>query len=124
MSITGLDHAQVAAPPGCEPAARMFYGELLGLTEIAKPPVYEARGGVWFACGAQQLHIGVTDTFIAAEKAHPAFEVSDIDALEALAEKLVAAGAPVRFEEHEQGVRRMYTADPWGNRLELLCRCG
>jgi catechol 2,3-dioxygenase-like lactoylglutathione lyase family enzyme len=124
MSITGLDHAQVAAPPGCEALARTFYGDLLGLAEIAKPPPYEARGGVWFACGHQQLHIGVTDAFVAAEKAHPAFEVSDPQALEALAEKLLMAGAPVRSEEYEEGVRRLYTADPWGNRLELLCRCG
>jgi hypothetical protein len=30
----------VAAPPGCEPEARGFYGWALGLEELAKPPRY------------------------------------------------------------------------------------
>ena len=46
--ITGLDHVQVAAPPGCEEAARAFYGELLGLPEVAKPESLRAAGGAWF----------------------------------------------------------------------------
>jgi len=29
--IRGIDHVQLAAPPGCEDAARAFYGVLLGL---------------------------------------------------------------------------------------------
>jgi hypothetical protein len=57
--ITGIDHVQVAAPPGCEPAARSFYGGLLELAEVDKPPALAARGGCWFAVGGQQLHVGV-----------------------------------------------------------------
>src|SRR4051812_37849553 len=34
MAIVGLDHVQVAAPPGCEGDARRFYGGLLGLAEV------------------------------------------------------------------------------------------
>ena len=56
--ITGIDHVQVAAPPGCEPAARSFYGGLLELAEVDKPEVLAARGGCWFAVGGQQLHVG------------------------------------------------------------------
>ena len=55
----GLDHVQVAAPKGCEAEARAFYGEILGLPEIPKPPALLPRGGCWFQCGAQQIHIGV-----------------------------------------------------------------
>src|SRR3954469_26057308 len=61
--ITGLDHVQVAAPPGCEAEARAFYGRLLGLGELEKPAALKARGGVWFQVGAQQLHVGVTPDF-------------------------------------------------------------
>ena len=53
-----LDHVQIAAPPGCEAQARHFYGELLGLAELRKPPPLQPRGGVWFALGEVQLHIG------------------------------------------------------------------
>lgn len=37
MSGPTLDHVQIAAPPGCEPAARHFFGDLLGLVELPKP---------------------------------------------------------------------------------------
>ena len=37
MTVLRIDHVQVAAPPGCEAAARAFYGGLLGLEEIPKP---------------------------------------------------------------------------------------
>jgi DNA-binding transcriptional LysR family regulator len=40
--------------------------------------------------------------------------------LDAIAARLVAAGAPVRWDDRLPGVRRFYTADPFGNRLELL----
>src|SRR5699024_2182119 len=74
--IAGLDHVQVAAPPGCEAEARAFYGRLLGLAELEKPPALAARGGAWFACGAQQLHVGVAADFTPATKAHPALAVT------------------------------------------------
>ena len=74
--IAGLDHVQVAAPPGCEAEARAFYGRLLGLEELEKPPALAARGGAWFACGAQQLHVGVAADFTPATKAHPGLRVT------------------------------------------------
>ena len=72
-AITGVHHVQVAAPPGCEDAAREFYAGLLGLTEIEKPPLLAIRGGCWFRVGAGELHVGVEEPFAPATKAHPAF---------------------------------------------------
>jgi catechol 2,3-dioxygenase-like lactoylglutathione lyase family enzyme len=117
--ITGLDHVQVAAPPNTEPEARRFYGSLLGLAELPKPPELASAGGVWFACGAQQIHIGTQDPFLASRKAHPAFAVADPSALDVMADRLASAGAPVHWDERLPGVQRFYTEDPWGNRLEL-----
>ena len=87
--IDGIDHVQLAAPAGCEDAARRFFGELLGLEELEKPESLRSRGGVWFRVGAQQLHVGVEASFSPARKAHPAFSVSGYDALRA---RLQAAG--------------------------------
>jgi catechol 2,3-dioxygenase-like lactoylglutathione lyase family enzyme len=110
---------QVAAPVGSEDAARRFYGELLGLNELEKPASRRERGGVWFACGAHQLHIGVTPDFSPATKAHPALRVALAD-LDRLAEQLTAAGVEVQWDDAVPGVRRFYGADPWGNRIELI----
>ena len=120
MSVTGLDHVQVAAPAGCEAAARRYYGELLGLAEIEKPQPLRARGGAWFQLGGQQLHIGVDEAFSPALKAHPAIRVTDRASLEALAERLAAAGFPAIWDDTLGDAVRFYSQDPWGNRIELL----
>jgi catechol 2,3-dioxygenase-like lactoylglutathione lyase family enzyme len=123
-SFQGIDHVQLAAPPGCEAEARRFFGELLGLTELPKPAVLAVRGGVWFACGSQQVHIGIEKDFQAARKAHPAFRLSDEGALVALRKRLVGAGVAVRDGEEVGGVARFFADDPWGNRLEFLAEGG
>jgi catechol 2,3-dioxygenase-like lactoylglutathione lyase family enzyme len=116
MSILGIDHVQVAAPVGCEKAALAFYGGLLELDQLPKPELLAGRGGCWFRAGTQELHVGVEDPFAPALKAHPSFLVTD---LEALAKRLQAAGFEVVPDEAIPGVQRAYTADPFGNRLEL-----
>jgi hypothetical protein len=89
---------------------------------VEKPEALRARGGVWFALGdGRQLHIGVEEGFTPARKAHPAFRVKEI---ELLAERLTAGGAQVSWDEALPRVRRFFTADPWGNRLELLVSLG
>jgi catechol 2,3-dioxygenase-like lactoylglutathione lyase family enzyme len=111
---------QLAAPPGCEDEARRFFGDLLGLEEVEKPEPLRSRGGAWFALGGgDQLHVGIEDPFTPARKAHPAFRVSS-EELDELAARLDAAGERVEWDDSLPGVRRFYTADPWGNRLELL----
>jgi catechol 2,3-dioxygenase-like lactoylglutathione lyase family enzyme len=119
MSVVGLDHVQVAAPQGCEAEARRFYGTLLGLVEVEKPESLRGRGGVWFRCGEQQLHVGVKDGFAPAHKAHPAMRVAAGE-LDALAERLRDGGEEMVWGEALADVRRFYSQDPWGNRIELL----
>jgi catechol 2,3-dioxygenase-like lactoylglutathione lyase family enzyme len=114
--IVGLDHVQVACPTGSEDALRGFYGEVLGMTELPKPPALAARGGVWFRAGSCVIHCGVEDPFMPARKAHPGIAVSDVDAL-ALA--VGGLGAPVDWDDNLPGVRRFHTQDPVGNRLEF-----
>jgi predicted enzyme related to lactoylglutathione lyase len=73
------------------------------------------------AVGDGQLHIGIEEPFAAARKAHPAMRFSS-DELQAVADRLTAAGASVRCDHELPDVRRFFTNDPWGNRLELLAR--
>jgi catechol 2,3-dioxygenase-like lactoylglutathione lyase family enzyme len=117
MKLAALHHVQLAMPEGEEPAARRFYGDLLGLEERAKPPVLAARGGAWFEAGPVRLHLGVEADFRPATKAHPALVV---DGLTALAARLGEAGFPVVWDDDLPGFRRFYTADPVGNRIEML----
>jgi len=119
LAPIGLDHVQVAAPAGSEDDARRFYGDLLGMAELRKPDALRARGGAWFACGGHQLHVGIAEPFAPATKAHPALLIR-LTGLDRLAQRLEAAGCVVRWDDAIPGTRRFFTADPWGNRIELV----
>ena len=116
----GIDHAQVAAPPGSEGEGRRFFGGLLGLSELPKPAALAKGGGLWFRCGAQQIHIGIEPDFRPAKKAHLALRLRDEAALRTLRERLDAAGVPTRDDREIEGVARFFADDPWGNRLEFV----
>ena len=117
MGLVGIDHVQLACPPGGEPQGRAFYADLLGLTELPKPEPLASRGGCWFRGDGFELHLGVDADFRAARKAHPALLVDDLDAL---ARALGAAGHPVRWDDELPGTTRCYVDDPFGNRVELV----
>jgi hypothetical protein len=101
--------------------ARRFYGELVGLEEIERP---QTRGGegAWFRLGNRELHVGTTDEFNPALKAHPALRLGSDGELDALARRLERAGVEIVWDERLPGARRFYAADRWGNRLEFLVR--
>lgn len=112
-----IHHVQLACPPGSEDASRAFYCGVLGLQEMEKPPALASRGGCWFRGDGIELHLGVEEDFRPARKAHPGLLVTDIDAWAA---RLQAASYPVSFDGEFPGMRRFYSADTHGNRLEFL----
>lgn len=112
-----IHHVQLACPAGSEPALRQFYGGVLGLDELPKPPGLAARGGCWFRGHGIELHLGVEAGFRPARKAHPGLLVAGLDTW---AERLRDAGYPVLFDDEFPGMRRFYSQDPNGNRLEFL----
>jgi catechol 2,3-dioxygenase-like lactoylglutathione lyase family enzyme len=122
--VLGLDHVLLAIPVDGENAARAFYGGLLGLREVPKPPPLDSHGGCWFTSGGAaaggtrvDIHLGVEDPFTPARKAHVALLVDDLGSLRA---SLTAAGVETKDDDAPIAVRRFYAFDPFGNRLELV----
>ena len=117
MTLTRIDHVQLAMPAGGEAQARAFYRDALGIPETPKPPHLAARGGCWFEEGTLKIHLGVDPDFRPARKAHPAFLVADLAGLIA---RLEEAGFSVAPDAPIEGSARVYVADPFGNRIELI----
>lgn len=123
-----LHHVQVSCPQGGEDASRRFYADALGLTEVAKPPALASRGGCWFRAYdvlggvTAEIHVGVEAPFVPARKAHPALVLDDVEALDRLAARLREAGLQVDDADRDTfvGHVRFHTADPHGNRVEVL----
>jgi catechol 2,3-dioxygenase-like lactoylglutathione lyase family enzyme len=112
-----IDHVQLAMPLGAEAIARSFYVNLLGMTEVAKPPELAKRGGVWFASGDVALHLGVEPEFRPARKAHPALRCTNYTEL---ITSLHKAGVEMKDDGAIPGVTRCHIFDPFGNRIELI----
>jgi hypothetical protein len=117
FTIIGLDHVQLAMPPGRESEAEAFYSGFLGFVRIPKPEPMASRGGCWFASGPVALHLGAEADFRAARKAHPALVVRDLAALAATA---AAAGMEVRPNPDQPPGAGCYIDNPFGNRIELI----
>ena len=112
-----IDHIQLAAPKGSEEIARKFFKDILDFEEVEKPETLKKNGGVWFASGNIQVHIGIEEPFSPSKKAHPAFEIDNIEEL-----KIHFSKNQVEYLEDEllPGANRIYIFDPFGNRIELL----
>jgi len=108
---------QLACPAGTEDRQRAFFAGVLGLAEIDKPPALAQRGGCWFRGHGIEVHLGIEADFRPARKAHPGLLVRNLDSWAA---RLTASGYPVTFDDEFPGMRRFYSEDPNGNRLEFL----
>ena len=117
FKIEAIDHVLLAAPEGSEKEAARFYEGVLGFRQIEKPEALKGNGGAWFSAGNVQLHIGIEQPFIPARKAHPAFEVNE---LEQLKQHLQANGIELAEDDKLPGANRFYIHDPFGNRIEFL----
>ncbi len=120
-----LHHVQVSCPADEEEATRAFWSGVLGLSEVDKPESLRSGGGCWFRAFdvlgrvSAEVHVGVEQDFRPARRAHPALVVDD---LAAVAARLAASGHPVDLAERHTfpGHERLHTADPFGNRVEIL----
>lgn len=112
-----IDHVQLAAPKGSEATAKHFFGEILGFQEVEKPEILKKRGGVWFQFGNYQIHIGIEEPFEPAKKAHPAFQIEN---LEVLKSHLTNNNVSYIVDTDLPGANRIYVHDPFGNRIEIL----
>jgi glyoxylase I family protein len=107
--------------------ARDFYGRILGLPEIARPNV--GRPGLWFGCGANELHLSVQPGLGGGRSGlslhpderpdraggHVAFTMSG--SLDDIAGLLAAEGIP--HVRGRAGLPQIFCEDPAGNLVEL-----
>lgn len=113
-----LQHVAIARPPESTAAARAFYGELLGLAELAPPASLHPLDVLWYRLGAGgELHIFVEE-LLGQDRSgrHFCLAVEDV---ESLRHRLMAAGVTVVGDVPIPDRPRYFVRDPFGNLIEL-----
>ena len=116
--VVALSHVNVTVPASAEAAAKKFYGNVLGLRELSKPPGTRQNVGAWYELGGVQLHLSVEENITnAASDRHVCYVVADI----AVAERhLRDCGVEIISDPRPiPGVNRFYVRDPGGNLIEI-----
>ena len=116
MGIT-LHHVNVTVTPQLEEATKHFYGAVLGLTQVPKPPT-SRQSGAWYQIGPNQLHLSVANGDQGPlSSGHVCFAVSDLAETE---QKFRAAGVEIITDpEPNPKSPRFFARDPAGNLLEI-----
>ena len=116
MSIR-LHHVSIPRPPGSEELTRAFYGDLLGLREIAAPNSLLDVEVIWFSISAgAELHC-----FREAPREDPSIRhfCLIVEDLAAMRRKLSGAGYAPYDVEPIPGRPRFFCRDPFGNIIEF-----
>ena len=121
IAVQGLHHVSICVAD--LERARRFYGDVLGLSEIERPPFNFP--GAWYAIGEVQLHLIVHpnsltfrgSTAIDSRDGHYALRVSSY---QATLRHLRDRGIPCRERPHNLTAwPQLFITDPDGNVIEL-----
>lgn len=121
MHVETLHHVSVCVTDLA--LAKAFYGEVLGLPEIARP--ITEFPGAWYELGDRQVHLIVHEaprtlrgtTAIDGRDGHFAFRVRDYDETAAY---LRSRGVPFREHRHNSTPwEQIFVTDPDGNVIEF-----
>jgi len=114
VKITGIHHKSVVVTD--LDRARGFYRDVLGLEEVPTPPAF-GEGIAWFQIGDQQIHLLRGSKADAPTQRHIALHV---DKGQAARRELSERGYLVEEATPIPGADRFFTADPDGNRIEIM----
>lgn len=112
-----IQHVSIPRPPGSDAAVRSFYGDLLGLEEVATPKSLAALDLIWYRLGDSELHLFAEEPMGQDHSGrHFCLAVADV---EALRERLEEAGVTVVGTIPIPGRPRYFIRDPFGNLIEI-----
>lgn len=116
-----LQHVTIPRPPGCDDAARSFYGGVLGLPEIKPPHALASLDLIWFQLADDtELHLSLEEPMGQDHSGrHLCLALTDPDELDALRARLEDAGVTMVADTPIPGRPRFFIRDPFGNLIEI-----
>ena len=119
-TVLRLQHTSVPMPPDGHARARAFYGEALGMREVAPPKELDLLNLVWFLAGddGHEIHLFADPGLAAMSVAqHLCLQVDDIDGIRArLQNHRIAVEETIAIPSRP----RFFVHDPFGNFIEIV----
>jgi catechol 2,3-dioxygenase-like lactoylglutathione lyase family enzyme len=112
--FTHIDHCTVLVTDVAK--ARRFYGEVLGLKEVAPPREFDFVA-VWYDLGETYLHLLLKPQPDAVSPRHFCLAVTDVRAAR---RHCLAHGLAIEETVKIAAADRFFVRDPDGNRIEIL----
>jgi glyoxylase I family protein len=114
LTISQIDHVSIIITD--VERSRLFYRDVLGLKEIAKPRSFDFVA-LWFELGNQQLHLLLKPQPDSRSPRHFALRVTDAQSARAYFRD---RGIPTEETTIIPGCDRFFIYDPDGNRVEVI----
>lgn len=117
--VLRLQHTSIPMPPDGGEAARRFFGQILGMTEVAPPASLDAGRLVWFSAGGDghEVHLFAENDPTAGSSAqHLCLQVDEI---EAFRRRLTAYGVAIEEAQEIRNRPRFFVRDPFENLIEI-----
>ncbi len=114
-----IQHVSIPFPPGGQPAARSFYGDILGLNEVPVPATLNQSQLIWYRMGDTELHLFNEEPREDTSGRHFCFALDDLAEVEAWRERLLAGGVEVKDVVAIPGRPRYVCRDPFRNLIEF-----
>jgi len=112
-----IQHVSLTRPPGSHVEARAFYGDVLGLREIDVPASLRHQDLIWYAVGADEIHLVAQEN---ADNTGSARHLClQVGALSEVRDRLASAGVETWNATPIPGRPRLFCRDPFGNAIEL-----
>ena len=118
FTVEGLHHVQLAMPPGGEPEAQRFYGDVLMFDEVAKPEHLAAAGRLLVPLGTARAAPGGRGGLPGVGEGAPGRAGARPRRVASPTWRPPASS--VETDTDLDGHERWYVRDPFGNRLEFI----
>jgi catechol 2,3-dioxygenase-like lactoylglutathione lyase family enzyme len=117
--VLRLQHTSIPMPADGREAARRFFGEALGMTEVIPPSSLDRDRLVWFKAGpdGHEVHLYVDEGMDRRSSAqHLCLQVDDIEAYRS---RMTQLGIEINETQAIHNRPRFFVDDPFGNMIEL-----
>ncbi len=118
-TVLRLQHTSIPMPNDGHEAARAFFGEALGMTEVKPPSALDHMRLVWFKAGPDGHEVHVFADPVMSRKSTSQHLCLQVDDVEAYRKRLADHGVKIEETIEIPTRPRFFVHDPFNNQIEI-----